>query len=124
MSDNQKRHKKAPIAVLTPEQLEANKAAREQALAEAKAEQERIELYGKSVQTMSHRQLRSELKKTIKREHVKEAGRRRPVPVAGLTIAFGSILLAVLDNTKTVVDKHTRFDQINPAPRGTMNPGW
>ena len=122
MSDNQKRHKKTPIAVLTPEQIAANKAAREQAEAEAKAEQERIELYGKSVQTMSHRQLRSELKKAIKREHVKEAGRRRPVPVAGLTIAFGSILLAVLDSTRTAPDPKLRKDQFNPSSDKRMCP--
>jgi hypothetical protein len=126
MSDkkpNQKRQK-TTVPSQTPEQIAAAKAVREQLEAEAKAEQERVELYGKNVRTMSHRQLRSELKKAVKREHAKEAGRRRPVPVAGLTIAFSTILLAVLDNTRTAADPKLREDQFNPRATSTMNPGW
>ncbi len=96
--------------VLTPEEKEKALAAQLKAAEEAKAERERVELYGKSVEKMSHRQLRGELRRTIRREH---AG-KPPEPQAGLTICLASILLTVLDNTKTVVDKHTRRDQINP----------
>lgn len=114
MSDKKpfkKNVKKAPAAVvLTAEQQAELRAALEKAAAERKAEQERLELYGKAVPKMSHRQLRGELVRTIKREH---AG-KPPQPQAGLTIAIASILLTVLDNTKTVVDKRTRPDQINP----------
>ena len=108
MSDKRKPQKKAPV--LTPEEQAAVLAEKAKAAEEAKAERERVELYGKSVHKMSHRQLRGELVRTIKREH---AG-RPPVPQAGLTIGIASIMLAVLDNTKTVPDKHTRRDQINP----------
>lgn len=93
------KHKKVATPPPSPEQLAAAKAAAEKAEADAKAERERIALYGKAVEKMSHRQLRSELKKTIRREHFKEGGKRHPV--AGLNIAFGTVLLAVLDNTKT-----------------------
>lgn len=97
-------------ASLTPEEKEKLLAAQAVAAEEAKAERERVELYGKSVEKMSHRQLRGELVRAIKREH----SGKPPVPQAGLTIAWASVLLAVLDNTKTVMDKHTRPSQINP----------
>ena len=87
---NEKRNKKPvkPAKVtLTPEQQAAAKEASEKAAAEAKAERERVELYGKSVEKMSHRQLSAELKKTVRRDsHFKEGGKRHPV--AGLTITF------------------------------------
>lgn len=118
---NQKR-KKVNLPTLTPEQIAANKAVAEKALADEKAERERVELYGKSVGKMSHRQLRSELTKTIRREHFKEGGKK--LPVAGLTITFGTVLLAVLDNTRTSADNRLRKDQINPTATRSMNPGW
>ena len=96
---------------LTAEEQAAAKAAQEKAAAEAKAERERIELYGKSVQKMSHRQLRRELVKTVRREHFKEGGKR--IPVAGLPIMWATVLLTVLDNTKTGETK-LRPDQKNP----------
>jgi hypothetical protein len=110
--------KKAPQ--LTPEEQAKVLAAQQAAAKEAENERERVELYGKSVEKMSHRQLRSELVKTIKREY---AG-KPPEPQAGMTIAFASILLTVFDNTKTSTvfetdrkGKPTRVarpDQINP----------
>jgi hypothetical protein len=130
--ENSKRNKKeyhtAPKVQLTPEQIAANKVAQEQREAELKAERERIELYGKNVQTMSHAQLSAELKKTIKRESFKEAGQRKRTPAAGLTIAFATILDAVFTNTRTspVTEdgRRLRKDQINPTATKTMNPGW
>jgi hypothetical protein len=112
MSD--KKPFKKPAKLQAPPQTAEERAAalvaREKAVAEAKAERERVELYGKALPKMSHRQLRGELRRTIRREH---AG-KPPQPQAGLTIAWATVLAAVLDNTKTVVDKHTRPDQINP----------
>jgi len=129
MSDkkqNRQKKQKPVQPTLTPEQVAAAKAAAEKAAAETKAERERVELYGKSVEKMSHRQLRSELKKTIRREHLKEGGKR--IPVAGLTICFATILSAVLDNTRTspITDdgRRLRKDQLNPTATRTMNPGW
>ena len=126
---NEKRNKKPvkPAKVtLTPEQQAAAKEASEKAAAEAKAERERVELYGKSVEKMSHRQLSAELKKTVRREHFKEGGKRHPV--AGLTITFGTILGAVLANTRTseITDdgRRLRKDQLNPTATKSMNPGW
>jgi len=104
---NFKKSKAAPLTAEEQAQIRADLAKRQ---AEEKAERERIEVYGKSVPKMSHRQLRGELVRAIKREH---AG-RPPEPIAGLTIAWSTVLLAVLDNTKTVVGKHTRPDQVNP----------
>jgi hypothetical protein len=106
---------------VTPEEQAKILAARAKAEEEAKAERERVELYGKNVQKMSHRQLRSELVKTIKREHFKEGGKR--IPVAGEPILLATVLLAVLDNTKTA-EHRLRPDQKNPSATRTMNPGW
>ena len=108
MNDKKNRQKK-PQVVLSAEDLVAQQAAREKAQAEQKAERERIDLYGKATNKMSHRQLRSELVKTIRREY---AG-KPPEPQAGLTIAFATILLTVLDNTKTG-ETRLRDDQKNP----------
>jgi hypothetical protein len=94
---HQNRHVKPKKAELTPEQQAEVNAAFAKAEADAKAEAERIHLYGASVQKMSHRNLVSELKGVIRREY---AG-RPPEPQAGLTIAFGTVLLTVLENTKT-----------------------
>lgn len=104
--------KKAPV--LSPEEQAAQLAAMQKAAEEREAERQRVELFGKSVEKMSHRQLRGELRRTIRREY----SGKPPVPSAGLTICLASILLTVLDNTKSVpvVDKHRRLrkDQINP----------
>jgi len=112
MSDKKphKKHLQKKAPVLTPEEQVAVLVAREKAAAEQKAERQRIELYGKSVEKMSHRQLRGELSRLVKREY---AG-KPPEPQAGLNILLGSVFLTVLENTKTVPDKHTRPDQINP----------
>lgn len=129
MSDKQNRFKKQAPA-LTVEEQATQKAARLKAAEELEKERQRIELYGKSVEKMSHRQLRAELKKAIKREH---AG-RPPEPQAGLPIAFATIFLNVLDNTVTspIFETHAngapkrmaRFDQLNPAPGRRMVAGW
>jgi hypothetical protein len=114
MSDkpqHKNRHPQKKAPVLTPEEQAKVLAARAKALEEEKAERQRIELYGKSVEKMSHRQLRGELTRLIKREY---AG-KPPEPQAGLNICLGTVFLAVLDNTKTVRDKYTRPDQINPS---------
>jgi hypothetical protein len=118
------RKSKAPVPVkITPEEAAKIIAARQQAEKEANEEAERVRLYGYAVEKMSHRQLRAELTKTIKREHVG----RPPEPIPGLTIAFASVLLTVLDNTKTNLvfdtDKNgkptrvARLDQINQIGR-------
>ena len=65
----QKKHKKVSLPPLTPEQQAAVLAQIEKTRADAKAERERIELYGKNVEKMSHKQFRGELVRTIKREH-------------------------------------------------------
>jgi len=109
MTDKSKRHLKKKAPALTPEEQAKFLADKAAAEAAAKAERERIELYGKALPNLSHRQLRSELVKTVKREY---AG-RPPQPQAGLTIAFATVLLAVLDNTRTA-EKKLRPDQINP----------
>lgn len=121
---NPKQHSKRPpqkkAPTLTPEEQAKVLAAQQKAVEEAKAEQQRIELYGKNVEKMSHRQLRGELRRLIRREY---AG-KPPEPQAGLNIALASVFLTVLDNTKTVpvFDFHkdgtpkriARRDQINP----------
>ena len=110
---SQKRHLQKQAPPLTAEQKAAALAAREKEVAEAKAEQERVELYGKSVPKMSHRQLRGEFVRLIRREH----SGKPPEPQAGLNIALASVFLTVLDNTHTVVEKSTRPNQINPNGR-------
>lgn len=105
-----KPNKKAPA--LTPEQQAEVLAAKQMAQEEAVKERERVELYGKSVEKMSHRQLSAELRKTIRREHTG----RPPQPQAGLTILYASILSTILDSTRTSMDK-PRPDQINPNGR-------
>jgi hypothetical protein len=94
----QNRHKKAPVKQLTAEEQAAYIAAQAARVAELKAEQERLHLYGATLPKLSFRQLRGELVRTIKREH----SGKPPEPQAGLTIAFASVLLTVLENTKTV----------------------
>jgi hypothetical protein len=96
MSDKP-RHQKKPVAQLTPEQLAEQKIAREKAAADAKAEAERIQLFGERVEKMTHKQLAGELRRTIRREY---AG-KPPQPQAGLNILYGSVLLTVLENTQT-----------------------
>lgn len=88
-----------PAPVASPEEMAAALVAKAKAEAEAKAERERLELYFKMLPKLSHNQLRGELRRTVRRESVKEGNKR--IPVAGLTIAFATVLSAVLDNTKT-----------------------
>ena len=111
MSDKkQNRHKKALAVVLSPEEqakILADRAAKE---AEQKAERERIELFGKSVEGMSHRQLVSELRKAVKREY----SGRPPQPKAGPNIAWASVMLIVLENTQT---KENPFAKLSAYPR-------
>ncbi|SRR6266851_1529335 len=94
---------------LTPEEQAKVLAEMQKAQAEAKAERERIELYSKSVPKLSHRQLRGELRRAIRREY---AG-KPPEPQAGLNICLATILLTVLNNTETG-ETRLRKDQINP----------
>lgn len=112
---SQKRFQKA--VPVSPEEQAKILAAQQKAAEEAAKERERVELYGKAVEKMSHRQLRSELVKSIKREY---AG-RPPEPQAGLTIALSTIFLAVLDNTKTG-ERNLRPDQINPRGKQSAYP--
>jgi|SRR5882724_4934405 len=121
---NPKQHSKRPpqkkAPALTPEEQLKVLAAQQKAAEEANAERQRIELYGRSVEKMSHRQLRGEFVRLIRREH---AG-KPPEPQPGLNIALASVFLTVLDNTKTSrvfeTDKKgnptrvARPDQINP----------
>lgn len=121
MSKSNKPNKKAAPA-LTLEQQAQVLADIKKHQEEAEAERQRVELYGKSIETMSHRQLSSELRKTVKREH---AG--RPLePIAGLTIAWASVLNTVLSSTKTVPvfeqDKKGRI--IRAARPDQINPNW
>jgi len=105
-----RQNQKPQAAPLTPEEREAALAAHVKKQAEEKAERQRLELFGKSVEKMSHRQLRGELVRTIKREH---AG-KPPVPQAGLTILYSTVLLALLENTQT---KENPFGKLQAYPR-------
>jgi hypothetical protein len=113
MSD--KKHQKRPhpkkkqAPQLSPEEKAVLLAAMQKAAEEREAERQRIELYGKAVGKMSHRQLRGELVRAVKREY---AG-KPPQPQAGMNICLASIFLTVLDNTRTEA-KGLRPDQINP----------
>lgn len=100
---NQKHQKKAPV--LTPEEQVKAAAAVLVAQQEAKAKRERVELYGKSVEKMSFRQLRGELRRES----------RRPSDTSPLTAGLASVLLTVLTNTKTAE---------NPTAKSRMIPGW
>ncbi len=113
----QKRQQTTPV--LTPEEQAKVLAAQQKAAEEAKAERERVELYGKSMPKLSHRQLRGELRRAIRREYTGKP----PEPQAGMNICLATIFLAVLDNTKTAETK-LRPNQINPTATRTMNPGW
>src|SRR5713226_7308713 len=107
----QKRRPEQKVS-LTPEEQAAVLVAQQKADAEAKVERERVELFGKSVQKMSHRQLRGELRRAIRREYTGKP----PEPQAGLNICLATIFLVVFDNTKTA-DNTLRRDQINPNNR-------
>jgi ribosomal protein L33 len=109
---NPKQKQKAPKVVLTPEQIAARELAQ-------KEERIRLEKYDYSLTKMSHRQLTSEIKRTIRGEHVKEGNKRVPVP--GLTIAFATILGTVLANSKTM-EPRLRKDQFNPNSNKRMLP--
>ena len=113
LGPDQKRHnkrKKVSVPEISPEQKAALVAIREAAAAEAKAEAQRVELYGKSVEKMSHKQLRGELRRAVKREY---AG-RPPQPQPGLTIAFSTVLLTMLENTHT---PENPFAKLSAYPR-------
>src|SRR6266700_6701578 len=98
MSDKRPhQNKRQQAVVLTPEQQVAAAAEVLARQAAAKEERARIELYGKSLPNMSFRQLRGELHRTIKREY----SGKPPSPQAGLSILYGTVLLTVLENTKT-----------------------
>lgn len=103
-----KPQKKAPA--LTPEEQVAVLAEVKKKQEEAKAERERVELYAKSLPDLSHRQLVGEFKRLIRREYTGKP----PAPQAGLTIALGSILLTVLENTQT---KENSFAKLAAYPR-------
>jgi hypothetical protein len=109
MSHPKQKHPQKKATPLTAEEQAKILADRAQAEADAKAEAERILLYGASVEKMSHNQLRGELQRAIKREY---AG-KPPEPQPGLTIALSTVLLTVLDNTITA-EKKLRPDQVNP----------
>ena len=96
---------KAPKVVLTPEQIAERETAR-------KEEALRLEQYESNLEKMSHHQLRGELRRTIKREY---AG-KPPQPQAGLTIGLASILLTVLETSKSL-DNSLRANQKNPKGR-------
>jgi len=97
---------KTPKVVLTPEQIaERNEA--------AKVEAKRLEVYENFLSEASHRQLQGEFKRTIRAEHFKEPGKKTKTPIPGLTIAFATVLSAVLDNSKTL-ETRLRPNQINP----------
>ncbi|VVB50922.1 Uncharacterised protein [uncultured archaeon] len=103
IKSNQKRHQKphkSTSSVPTAEEKAAALAATEKQAAELKAEQERVALYGEAVKHMSHRQLCAELQKTLNRERVK-VGKGIYDPIPGLTGLYATVLLNVLNNTKT-----------------------
>jgi len=100
---------KAPVVKLTPEQVAENAAA-------AKLEAERLQKYGNFLHNASHAQLQAELKRTIRAEHFKEAGKKGKTPIPGLPIMWATVLSAVLDNTRTLGDVK-RKNQINPKGR-------
>ena len=99
-----------PKVTLTAEQLAERAAA-------AKEEQLRLENYDRSLVKMSHRQLRGELKRAVKKEYAGKPPQAQP----GLTIAFATILSAVLDNTRSM-DTRLRPDQRNPNSGKRMCP--
>ena len=111
MSDK-KQYKGKPKAAapLTVEEQQAAAAAKAKAQAEAKAERERVELFARALPKLSHGQLVKELKKVVKREY---AG-KPPQPQAGLTIALGTILLTVLENTNS---PENPFAKLSAYPR-------
>jgi hypothetical protein len=110
MSDK-KPYKKVKILLLqSPEDKAKILAAVLKAQEDAKAERERIELFSKSLPKLSHRQLRGELKRAVRREY---AG-KPPQPQAGLNIALAAILFTVLENTKT---PENPFGKLHSYPR-------
>lgn len=98
----QKRHQRKPVMkqVLTPEEQEALKAAIEKAAADKKAEQERIADWEKRVEKMTPNQLRSEVKRIIRHEHVK-VGKGIYDPKPGFTIAFATVFDTILETTNS-----------------------
>lgn len=109
-TQGKQRHKKPSTQQLTPEAQAAALALAAKTLEEQKAEAERVHLYGASLEKMSHRQIRGELRRAIKREH---AG-KPPEPQPGLNILFATVLLTVLENTQT---KENPFAKLAAYPR-------
>jgi hypothetical protein len=72
--------------------------------ASRQAAREAAELYGKRLPSLSHRQLCSELKRTIRQER---NGKNQFNP--GLTIAFATVLSTVLENTNTPTNPFGRL---------------
>jgi hypothetical protein len=106
MSDKkQKRNPKTVSNVpLSPEQEAAALAEKQAREAAAKLERERIQRYEKSLPKMSFRQLRGELRRNA----------RKPNDGSPLTAGLASVLLTVLDNTKT---RENPFGKLEAYPR-------
>jgi hypothetical protein len=109
MSDK-KPHKKPlkQAVVLTEEAKAAILLLRAKALADEKAERERIEFWAKSLPKLTQGQLVKELKRVVRKEYVGKE------PQAGLTIGLGTILLTVLENTNT---PENPFGKLHSYPR-------
>lgn len=98
--NNIRKPAKSKPAPLTPEEQAKVIAAREAAVAEQKAEQERMQIFNANVEGMSHRALVKAIDRIIKSERVKTGPKSYtynsgPVPI------IGPVILAVLKNTKT-----------------------
>lgn len=112
---NQARHaKKAVPVVLTAEQAAAQKAAALKAAEEAKAEAERFLVWEKQVPKMSTQQIKGEVRRLLKREHVK-VGKDQYEPLAGLTIAFASVFDTILNSTHTLYNRYDKPERNRAA---------
>jgi len=87
--------KKTAAQPLTPEQVQHLRMELAARVLEQQQAQERAEKYGKSLSKMSHKQLRGELKRTVRRNLSKEGHG------AGMELCMGIILSTVFENTKT-----------------------
>ena len=120
---NNKQHKpaKSKPAPLTPEEQAKVIAAREKAAEEQKLERERVELFGKSVQGMSHRALVRTLDNLVRRERVKIVGGKGYEPIPGLNVIFGVVFGEVLKNTKTPTNVFEMDQDNRPTRVGRMD---
>jgi hypothetical protein len=97
---SQKRHQRtAPKVALTPEQEAQLKASAAKAEADRLAEAKRLQDWGKFVEKATIPQLKGEIRRIIRKEHVK-VGKDLYEPQAGLTIAFATVFATILDTTK------------------------